>query len=185
MADISVQFHALPRELLSMVKDWIDQFNLRVVAMKFHPFEAVEIDGEQLDRIFADVSPYRELAFLTQTPVLPATSNEDFFDKNPDKLRLDIGRKTDRGLEQSWLTSRTQNLEVSAIWKGFARDLKKVTHAGVVAINPETRAAVKISSYRYTDGAQLAASTGVPILPPAGTARLRFDVTTSKGTVGS
>jgi hypothetical protein len=185
MADISIQFHALPRELLSMAKDWINQFHLRVVAVKFNPFEAVEINGEQLDRIFADVSPYSELAFLTQTPVLPAMSSRDFFDKNPEKLRLDIGRRTDRGLEQSWLTSRAQNLEVTAIWKGIARDLKKITHAGVVAINPETRAAAKISSYRYTDGARLASSTGVPILPPAGTALLRFDVTTSIGTVGS
>src|SRR5271156_548730 len=107
MADISIQFHALPEELLPFVKECIADFNLHVVAMRFFPFEAIEVKSHDLDAVFSDSSPYEELGLTLCEPSLPVKSNTNFYDKNPDLLRIDIRRTEEKGLEQTRIAART------------------------------------------------------------------------------
>jgi hypothetical protein len=174
MADISIQFHALPEELLPFVKQCVNDYALHVVAMRFFPFEAIEVSPDGIDDIFSEASRYRELAFTLHQPVLPVKSNTDFFDKNPGKLRLDIQRKSHHGLRQSWLACRTDNSEAFAVWKQVAKRLKKMTQTGVIVVNPDTGATVPSRSFRYTAGAKALELSGVTMLQAAGACILKF-----------
>jgi hypothetical protein len=175
MADISIQCHALPEELLPFVKQCVADYSLHVVAMRFFPFEAIEVDRDRLDDIFSESSPYEELGFTLHPPALPAKSNTDFYDKNNDELRLDIQRTKKQGLRQTWLTCRTDSAEALAVWKKVAKRLKGMTQTGVIAVNPNTGASVASRSFRYTAGAKVLEQSGVPMLPAAGGCILKFE----------
>lgn len=174
MADISIQFHALPQELLQFVKQCLQEFDIHVVAMRFFPFEATEVSFDMLDDVFSPMSPFEELAFTIYHPVLPATSNTNFYDKNPGKLRLDIQKVTEKGLRQTWLTCRTKDAQALSVWKKVAKRLKEITRTGVIAVNPDSGKSTPSSSFRYTPGAKALELEGVPMLPAAGENVLKF-----------
>lgn len=174
MSDIYIQFHALPEELLRFVKEWVIDFGLHVVAMKFIPFEAIEAGADDLETIFSASSPYEELGLTVGEPSLPVKSNTNFYDRNPDSLRIDIRRVGQNGLEQTRIAARTDNSDVLVVWKMIAKRLKALTKTGVVVVNPDTGATVAVPSFRFTSGASMLAATGIPMLPIAGGCLLKF-----------
>jgi len=106
--------------------------------------------------------------------VLEAKVMSAILDQNPGALSLDLGRRTDVGLEESWLTSRTDNPTLLASWRKFLKQVRSLTRAGAIALNPQTGAISRLKDHRYSVGAKLLESQGVPMLPAAGTARLHF-----------
>jgi hypothetical protein len=174
MTDISIQFHAVPEELLALVKAAVPDFGLHVVAMRFFPFAAIEADLDRLEGVFAEGSPCHQLGFTIEEPVLPQTGAMDFLDKNPGALRLNVERKGKEGLRQSLLSARTDHSATLAIWKKIAKRLKNITQAGVIVTNPDTGAFVRDRNFRYSAGALTLASSGVIMLPIAGGNRIEF-----------
>ena len=179
MADISIQFHALRHELLPLVKQSMSDFDLHVVAMTYFPFTAVTLSMGDLDRIFADPSTYRELAFTLEKAKLPVKTNE-FLDLNPDALALQIQSVAENGLRQSWLGCRTTNEAALSAWKKITRRLKRITSAGVTVTNPKTGAHAQYRTFRYTAGAKALEFTGVPMLPAAGGCIVKFGIDEDK-----
>jgi hypothetical protein len=184
MADISIQFHALPQELLPFVQQCVADFDLYIVAMRFFPFEAIEVRPDDLESVFSESSPYRELGFTLHKPTIPVKSNTDYVDKNPDSLRIDIQRTSKEGLRQTWLTARTDNVEALAVWRKIGKRLKEMTQAGVIAVNPDTGATALSRTFRYTAGAKALESSGVLMLPAAGGCILKLGVTEGGVTPG-
>ena len=168
MADISIQFHALPSELLPFVKTCISEFDLHLTAMRYRPFEVLEVNPHEMNYFFDDSSDHRRLAFTIDKPVVNISNELEFGKENPDHLRLDIARRTSHGLEESWLCARTDNGTALRVWKQVAKRLKAMTRSGVTAINRETGATATFTSARYTQGAKDLESRGVPMLPPQG-----------------
>jgi hypothetical protein len=168
MADISIQFHALPEELRDFVKQCVADFGLRVVAIHYRPFEAVEVEGDRLNEPFLDSSTHRRLHFTLGTPTLPAANELDFGDKNPDALRLDIGERSKNELRESWLSARTENAAALAVWKKIAKRLKAMTEKGALAVNSKTGDTGPARGHRYTLGAKALQTSGVPMLDLGG-----------------
>jgi hypothetical protein len=169
MADILIQFHALPAELFDLVKQSVARFQLTLVGIKYWPFEALEVDPEELStELGRDGVLYDRLVFMLGKPSLPASGNMDFADHNPDNLALDIGRPTGRGLDESALAARTSNRRALSVWREIAKDLKRITEEGAVAVNPETGATAPMRRHRFTRGALELQARGVPILPLGG-----------------
>ena len=168
MPDISVQFYATPKELFSFVKEAIDEFKLHAVAMQFRPFEARKVDQSFLDLCFSESSKFDRLYFTVMAPKFPIENEIDQANKNPDFLRLQIGKYKPESLEQSWLSCRTENKAVYDIWKKIANKLKKLTSQGVTSINRQTGVSAFYKSFRYTEGAKLLEQAGVIMLPPQG-----------------
>src|SRR6266851_4742086 len=127
MADISIQFHALPEEILPLLRSFVEDVQGHVIAIKFQPFEAVEVDRSALGEAFEDAS-VRRLAVTLQPPVLPAPGMNEFLDHNPSALLLDVGRRSAASLKESWLTARTEDIGALAEWRKFADQLRRVTH---------------------------------------------------------
>jgi hypothetical protein len=175
MGDISVQFHAAPDELMLFIEEVIRDFGAKAVVMRFRPFDVKEVRLEDFRRLLNNAPDYRRWAFLLGNPVLSVTNELEFADKNPDQLRLDVGRKSEKGLEQSWLSARTANCDALATWKKVANRLKKRTEQGVTAVNPKTGATGRMKSYRYTIGAKSLEAQGTAMLPIAGTSFLKLE----------
>jgi hypothetical protein len=87
---------------------------------------------------------------------------------------LDIGRKVDAGLQESGLSARTSDNATLGVWRKLSRQIVASTRTGVIAVNPQSGATAPLRSHRFSNGAKTLERAGVPILPVAGTARLRF-----------
>ena len=165
MPDISISLYALPDELISFAAAAIDDFNLCAVAMRYPPFEIVEIRGDDLKDLFANPIPFREVAFMLVPPALTAKGRMEFIDKNRDQLSIQIGRQTANGLEESILSCRTDNDDTLAIWRTITNRLKQQTQAGVTAINRQSGISAYYRSTRYTQGAKALEISGVAMVP--------------------
>jgi hypothetical protein len=175
MADISIQFHATPEENMHFVDEILRDFGTNTVAMRFFPFHLITISGEDVQGAFKAAPEYQRWAFTLGKPILSVAHELAFADENPDYLRLDTGRRLEKGLEQSWVSARTRDKEILAVWREIAVRLKKRTMQGVIAINPTTGETSRLRSFRFTKGARDLQSHGVAMLPFAGTALLRFE----------
>jgi hypothetical protein len=172
--DISIQFHALPDELMDLVRSFVREVNCHVTALKFQPFEATLADASRLSEIFHDVA-VRRVALTLARPVLSVGGLNEFLDRNSSALLLDIGRRSNEGLRESWLTAKAQDTGLHDKWKEFAERLRSMTKLGTIATNPQTGASVRLKGHRFSSGAKELENEGVPMLPAAGTSRLRFE----------
>ncbi len=175
MADISIQFHALPDEVIQFAKDVVRDFGLTLVAIKVRPFEIRRIDNLESLRPVAEDLGFSRFIFLLGEPCLLAPNELAFIEMNPDCLRLDIGQKSKDSLRQSWLSARTEHVEAVALWRKISARLKKITHQGAIAINPDTGAKGFIGRFRYTTNAKIMCDGGMTMLPIAGSSILKFD----------
>jgi hypothetical protein len=141
--------------------------------MRFFPFEAESITTDQLEALSTDEAVTR-VAFTLGTPVMPVAAANEFIDRNPDSMRLDIGRKSAKGLRESCLVARSSDPDALTVWKRIASELKAVTVAGATAVDPKTGASVRLRNHRFTKGAKELEAQGVDILPVGGTCILRL-----------
>jgi hypothetical protein len=171
MADISIQFHAHPDELEQFVSEWARKYRLNLVGVELKPFRVFRVGDTRLD--LASNLSIQRIAFFASNPDLSVNTPNEFSDQNPDKLLLAIGRLEERGLRESWLTAK-EDSQNFPIWKKIAKELKTVTQAGAVAVNPATGAKSKLRTHRYTKGAKALEQEGMDILPVAGSAKLKL-----------
>lgn len=174
MSDLSIQFHALPEEVIPLVCALVDAVHGHVAAIRFRPFGVVEVSRAELVSVLQDET-VRRVAISLGTPALTAAGMNEFLDHNSDALLLDLGRRRDSGLAESWLTARAKDAASMVAWSDFARQLRSITRTGVVAVNQQTGAIAKLKDHRFSVGARALATAGVPMLPVGGSARLKFD----------
>jgi hypothetical protein len=174
MSDLSIQFHALPGEIAAVLLPFVAQSGARLTLLRTAPFESFRVEPSMLESALQDVSVNRVVLTLTD-PVLTQAGPNDFFERNASALVWEIGRRNDQGLQESWLWARTDDKHVLQIWRSFAKQLRAVTRKGVIAVNPKTGATGRLKEHRFTDGAKSLEREGVPMLPAAGTSRLRFE----------
>lgn len=167
MGDILIQFHALPEEISSLVEWVVAEFGVHVTGFRFFPFRCFEV-ASGAGRVVVEDASIREIALTLEPPVIAAKGMGEFLDLNPGALVLAIGRRSDLGLSESSLSSRTEDERALRAWKAVAMRLKATTQAGAIAVNRETGAVAKLRRHRYTPGAKALDMAGVAILPVAG-----------------
>ena len=116
MSDISIQLHAVPNELLDFAQEISNKHDLIVIAIQLFPFKTEAVTSKQLDRLHEMYPTHERFLFTLRAPNLVAKGWRDLLDKNPDCLRLDIGRLTDDGLGESWFVARTNDTSSFDIW---------------------------------------------------------------------
>ena len=171
--DILVQFHATVDEIAGFLEHIAAQTPFKVTAFRFPPFTATAAEGTSLEALVHDAS-VRELAITLEAPTLAVGSSHEFLLKNPNTLRLQIGRLSEGTLRQSCLSARTSDASVGEVWRKAAQYLRKITQAGAVAVNPATGATSILKGHRFTLEAKRLDSDGVIIKPVAGTAVLHL-----------
>jgi hypothetical protein len=173
MADISIQFHATLDEIVPLLRSFVDETDVSLCAIKYSPFQAIPMEKPDLEAILQR-SDVPQVAFTLARPFLPANGMMHFLDQNPAALLLDVGRKVEAGLQESCLSARTSDKTTLAVWRRLSRRVIAATRTGVIAVNPKTGETAPLRSHRFSNGAKALERAGVPILPVAGTARLRF-----------
>jgi hypothetical protein len=168
MPDISIQFYATPADLLSFVKEVMRGYALHAVVMRFRPFEAIHVGSSNLDVRLTPLSDFRRWAFTVGIPRLPVENELDHADKNPDHLRLEVGRYDGNSLEESWPSCRTENKSAFTIWSKIASRLKEKTMGGITAINRRNGLPAEYKNQRYTAGAKSFEDGGVAMLSAVG-----------------
>jgi hypothetical protein len=182
MPAITIQFHALPEELLALAKAWVSEFGLHVVAIKYPPYQATEVDPGALASIFAEGSAVRELAFTLSHPVLPAKGTVDLAEKNPDMLRLRVGGRTAKGVGESHFGADSDDPVAMGIWKKVGKKLKDVTSLGVLVVHPQTGETSPARGFRFTSGAKALDANGVAMLSMTGLRLTMIEHDGDKGT---
>jgi hypothetical protein len=174
MADLSIQFHATPDELVEFVRKVVFPMDVRVTAVSFPPYTVKETNFNEIPKLIIE-GLCRDLVFTEMPPCLPASTGGEFAERNPGALSLMIGKLTPRGLKESWLACRTIGSEINPRWKQIASKLRYITTAGVIAVNPTTGAISRSRHRRITEGAKKLNKRGVPLLPMAGTSIFRVE----------
>ena len=182
MPSISIQFHALPEELLALAKAWVSEFGPHVVAIEFPPYEVTEVDSEALDSIFAEGSLVDEVVFTVSRPVLPAEGTLELAEQNPDMLRLMIGGRTAKGVAESHLAAGSDGPRGMGIWKKIGKRLKDLTSLGVFLVHPETGQTGPARGSRFTAGAKALDAKGVAMLSLTGLRMTLIEHDADKGT---
>jgi hypothetical protein len=167
MADINIQFHALPEEVAEWLLDWIEREQVNLVAINYSPFSARLVDPPRIAAVVTN-DQFDRLSMLIQTRDLGGNNRRQFDELHPNQLVLEVGRLAPDGLAQSWLAARSDDEAALKVWKRIASDLVGHTRQGVTCINRQNGAASFEKSFRFTRGAERLQSEGVRILPPQG-----------------
>jgi hypothetical protein len=158
-------------EVVGMLIEMSKQEDVYLTLMGGSPFFTKTWDGNIRDFEEEDVN----ILGFTLYPVHSCyKSRYDFVMQNPDALVLDVGRLTDLGLKQSWLSCKTDDEISLKKWKKISEIIKKNTLSGAVAVNPKTGESSPSKSHRYTIGAKEMLQSGIEMLPVAGFVRFKF-----------
>lgn len=173
MMRASIQFHADPAELYSLLRETLREGTLTLVALRLRPFSVTRVYAESMEDVIA--TGYVNRWYMCSSEPSLACDNElEFSELNKNAIRLDIGSISSCGLGQSWLVCEELPEHKSEGFNRVFSRIRKMTVAGVTATNPVSGAAVKIKSFRYSQGAKQLAVGGVIMLPPAGNAIIRL-----------
>lgn len=173
MGSLSIQFHALRREIADMVIAMGAETGVSVTLMTGTPFCARTWDGKPGAIDDTDVSSF----CFTLYPVNTShKSRYDFVMQHPNALVLDVGSLTEHGLKESWLSCKTDDEVCLRKWKEMAKLLKKNTFCGAVALRPATGETALMRHHRYTAGAQQLFRLGVNMLPIAGVVQIQLGI---------
>lgn len=175
MTPFSTQFHADPTEVADAVESWMKSHAITACAVRSPPFRATNLRIEEVQRAVGDPS-IDFLAFMERLPVLEASTQGEFLDRNPGALLLDVGRMTTTGLRESCLST----MEATPVWKRINQDLKRRTMSGATALNESTGATSYIKTHRYARSALALFEAGVRMLPTAGSAVYQFSLEAQK-----
>lgn len=173
MTDILIQFHALPEELIPVVRWAVADLGVHLASLRFFPFRVEHVSPEDVEKALLEPS-IRELVLALDKLDLSAVTQGEFLRGNRGTLNLDIGRLSDRGLRESCLSCRTSDPRYIEAWRKVARKVRGMTKAGAIAVNPITGATTKATAHRHTKGARALDSRGIPMLPVAGGAVFHF-----------
>lgn len=176
MKSVLIQFHSTVEELVGFIQSIGSDLGLVMVLMILKPFRVEVVSGE-LD-LMKIKEALREsdvrLLLLNKDARMGATTPDEFLRQNPGSIEFDVGSDTGVTLHESALSFMSDDENAYAVAKKIASELKKITKAGVVAVNPDSGAEAKIRTHRYTQGAKLRCDQGVKILPVAGKSFLRL-----------
>jgi hypothetical protein len=171
---VQVQFHADPREAVSLGLRWARQHDLRAVLEQFFPvYRAVEPSGD--DPSATGMEVIDRVALCRADPDLTATTAHEFVSRNPGCLFLSIGSHGDDWLRESALGGVTEEQETLRIWRDLIGKAKSAMHTGATTRNPASGAEETLPRHLHTPGAHELAARGVRILAVAGWNEFKFD----------
>jgi hypothetical protein len=167
MPDLGIQFLAIPEEAANFFRQCVEEYQLHVVKITFPPYRVEEFPLESFADVFSDSSNAGSIAFTIERPVIPK-GTKDLRDENPDALSLNLGKRSPKGIKESFLSARTANKEAIAVWNRIGKKLKAITSRGAIATNPDTGISGPAKWYRFTEGARKFEASGGTLLSSTG-----------------
>lgn len=175
MPSITVEFHADPEEVKTLMTEAVIEYNLHVVLFQGQPFKVTSCSLEEF--LAADISDdiLNRFHFGVKNLNLKVNSHGEFCDKNPSIITLDIGKLTKNWLKQSTFLAESNEDSFLKVARAIARKFKKVTTAGAGVVSPHTGHCGYDRNIRHTKKARDYYSQGVKMLPFAGGVEFLLD----------
>lgn len=177
MKKTSIQFHASPTEIVSFLNNLQNETAFCLVDISARPFSARALTpfplNEQNSLSFSNGSRCR-LVLSDRGGFLSARTQNEFLDRNAGCLVLDVGAYKEGKLHESALSAMSENDSDIDFAKKVISKFKKITRAGVVAVDPQTGAESRLPNHRYTLGAKIIYDKGEVILSAAGRSYIKF-----------
>jgi len=174
----SVQFHAVPAELISFAADMIRDAPVHATAF-FVDGSTATLGRSSMDRLTRNMDAPKAVALTALQPSIGFNTIHQFHKLNPDTLVLQFGRLGQSGLEESWLWATALSNESLARWKRIVSQLKKITVAGAVAENTQTGQTSSLRSHRLSPKAVQLHNEGTHLLSVAPNVRIHPNKSTS------
>jgi len=173
-----IQFHATPEELFEFLNCLRNEVKFSVAIIGWKPFSLKlvskyeEFDFNKLGTI--GKSDFIRVVISSSESLTPADSEGRFYNQNAGSVTIDIGVYSDNSLGESALSFMSSNIDEIEFANKIISRLKKITSAGVMAVNPDTGAESIIKTHRYTQAAKMLYDSGIRIMPIAGKAYLKL-----------
>ena len=164
MAGVDINFHATPDEISAWLREWMQREQFHLVALHLNPLMAREVQPVDIPAMVREKA-FDRLSLILSPPDLTLKYQSDFDETHFDQLALYVGRLSEDGLGESWIAGDTDNADAMRVWRRIAKDLKKMTNAGVTATNRHNGVSAFYKSHRYTEGAKTLESQGVYMIP--------------------
>jgi hypothetical protein len=164
MKKLITQFHATPSEMA----EYLERLRIDMPC-------SLALIGNRLPILYAKSEPVDfqskiddagdvRIVLSSKGDMVWADSPNKLLDANPNCLVMDIGKRDSDGLEESCL-------QLAAF--AFSQ-LKKITKAGAVAVNPSNGAEAAMRTHRFTKGAKVLFDEGGRMKPVGGNAIIKL-----------
>jgi hypothetical protein len=169
MSTISLQFHADRAEIVSWVKSWAHEFELRVAVEFFFPEYRVEVLGVgEGDAWLSSLRESNRISLSLTEFDLTATSTLNFRETNPNILVITPGRQSETELRETMLSAGANDAATLRIWRKIRNEVKASLLSGSELFTPGTGARSRSKTHLYSPGARDLARRGVHLLAVAG-----------------
>jgi hypothetical protein len=176
MKKLITQFHATPSEMA----EYLERLRIDMPC-------SLALIGNRLPILYAKSEPVDfqskiddagdvRIVLSSKGDMVWADSPNKLLDANPNCLVMDIGKRDSDGLEESCLSARIDPEDDAALQlAAFAfSQLKKITKAGAVAVNPSNGAEAAMRTHRFTKGAKVLFDEGGRMKPVGGNAIIKL-----------
>jgi len=171
VAKLSTQFYATASEVTLFVQDVIRKHHVEATLVHKVPFSIERVTSH--DQLSESAVAAADWVVFTTEPIAESAHPSGFRLAHPDAMMLEVGRLDGSGLRESWLHALSESASAMALWSRVARDLRRMTYAGVAVVDGTTGAIGPVlPAWRCTAGARDLYLRGVTILPAAGKTRL-------------
>lgn len=135
MKKLSLQFHALPSEIVSLLESWEGSERLFVFGQNKlgSAFEKVKFGTAELR---SSIGHYKSLTIMYRQAKLGANTVYDFVKDNPGTLTIELGNFSDQELTGSWMAAMSDDKVTMDRWRQLAGHFRKSMKTGADARNP-------------------------------------------------
>jgi len=161
---LSIQFHALPMELVDLAVLMRDRYQVLVWELDPEKKKILRsldgVGGQNIAGGFA----------LSMAKIDHSESSvEDAVASDRSLLVVEAGAQTGTTLGESWLWMRTPDASAVKRWRSMLRSFISSLFKGMIATNINTGISAVYPAGRFTLGAARRSTEGVRLLPAAGT----------------
>lgn len=169
MSKINFQFHALPDEIVDVIKKLVYKEKLFIVTIQLFPnFISELIKEEDLKEKLDIIKSSRMIVLYDYKPDVSIKDYDDFLNKNMDGLIFEIGLQKENTLKESRISTITFKSETLKLWKKAVKEFKSTLLKGSWVVNPNNGAKEYYRDHCYSVAAKKAFEEGMKIIPFAG-----------------
>jgi hypothetical protein len=169
LAKLNFQFHAIEDEIIQVIKESVNRYDLFLVGLQLFPeFSCQLICKDIFDEQMDFIKNSRMLMLFNYKPDLSQNDYNHFVKTNKECLIFEIGGQKEGSLKESSISTITDDVETMKIWKTIIKEFKNDMVKGAWAVNPMNGAKVYYKHHQYTEGAKKLFEDGIKLIPVAG-----------------
>ncbi|CEG27196.1 hypothetical protein [Bacillus sp. B-jedd] len=176
MANIIFQFHATKSEIIEVVKNSQNLFDLYMFSAKLFPeFEYLLISKNEFEEKLSFINDSNMIFLLVSKPqdIMP-NDYLDFVRINKNCLVFQLGRQNEKFLTESSIGTLADDKEALKVWQKVIKDYKKTMLKGAWIYNEMTELKVFNKNHYYSETAQKLYKEGAEIRQFVGGSNLYY-----------